>query len=209
MSSLASARRDRCPPESVATFCSHVSRPRPTPSSVASSLCCQAYPPARSKSCWTVWYCVERLLAARRPSSSAISCSRSRRRWARSCSSANASSASSMTVLAGSNVRVLREVADLRRRWRSRRRRRRAMTSPVSILNSVVLPAPLAPMKPMRSPRSMLRFSLSKMTRLPKVFSMLARVAMGIGASRLLCRAGDSSRHRTACHARRRGRPRK
>ena len=56
MSSCASASRDRCPPESVSTVCSHVSRPRPTPSSVASSLWCQTYPPARSNSCWIVWY---------------------------------------------------------------------------------------------------------------------------------------------------------
>ena len=40
-------------PESVVTFCSQVSRPSPMPSSVASSRCRQAYPPASSKSCCT------------------------------------------------------------------------------------------------------------------------------------------------------------
>src|SRR3954454_18476607 len=56
-------------------------------------------------------------------------------------------------------------------------------TSPTSTLNSVVLPLPLAPISPIRSPRSMFKLRRSKRMRLPKVFSMLARVAMDTTAS--------------------------
>ena len=51
MRSLAKFSRERCPPESVSTFCSQASRGRPTPRSVASSLCRHVYPPARSNAC--------------------------------------------------------------------------------------------------------------------------------------------------------------
>src|SRR4051812_14476887 len=55
--------------------------------------------------------------------------------------------------------------------------------SPVSTLKSVVFPAPLAPMKPMRSPCSTLKSSWSKMVRRPNVFSILDSVAMDTAES--------------------------
>src|ERR1700722_3239127 len=48
---------------------------------------------------------------------------------------------------------------------------------PVRTRKSVVFPLPLSPIKPTRSPRSMVKLSWSKITLRPKVFSMLVNVA--------------------------------
>ena len=78
MSIFASASRDRCPPDSVSTFCSHTFRVRAR-RRAASPPACAARRTRRpaSKSCWTSWYCSS-VFSSASPVSSAISCSRSR-----------------------------------------------------------------------------------------------------------------------------------
>ena len=198
MSSFASARRERCPPESVGD----VLLPRFAAEADAEERRLEPVPPRVAAGELEVVLDGLVLRAAsspaRRPVCSAISCSMLAQPVGELVQLGERQLGLVDDGVGRVERRVLREVADLHATWRPRRCRSSGSTSPVRTLNSVVLPLPLAPMKPTRSPRSMLRFSPSNRTRWPKFFSMLVRVATGTTAHH---RAGGKANQRGPARA--------